>query len=207
MRGGSEDFYEHFKGNLLPKLSSRGQSISREDVHDRFFSFYQEIPGRRKRLEQDLKRLLGKKIPPIKKESVNEEILKFKDEGKDFYAQEIDKFAKIKDETEKAKKHYERLKKREPDRKKGHKIGVERVEREIAKLRERELENFRVVFEEETKVEKIEQMIKDRYEGIEKKRRRMLLLMSLQKFNPRQRIFGMICLMRLKTSLMVSCEV
>ena len=169
LRGSSEEFYEHFKGNLLPKLSSRRQSISHKDVHARFFSFYQEIPGRRKRLEQDLKLLLEKKMPPIKKESVNEEILGFKVEGKAFYAKEIDKFAKIRNEKEKAKRHYERLKKGEPDRKKGHKSEVERIEQEITRLRERELENFRAVFEEETKVEKIEQMIKDRYEGDRKK--------------------------------------
>ena len=169
LRGGSEDFYEHFKENLLSKLSRDRQSISLKDVQARFFSFYQEIPRRRERLEYDLKLLLGEKMPPIKKEGVNEEILRFKDEGKDFYAKEIDKFNKIRDEKEKAKRHYERLKKEEPDRKKGHDREVKRIEQEITKLRDRELENFRAVFEEETEVEKIEDMIKKRYKGDRKK--------------------------------------
>ena len=166
---GSKDFYEHFKENLFPKLSSRGRLISQEDIDDRFFSFYQEMPERREELEQALTRLLRDQMPLIKKERVNEEIFRFKDEGKAFYAKEIDKFEKIMREDEKAKRHYERLKKGESDRKKGHDEEVKRIEKEIAKLRDRELENFRAVFEDELVVENIEDMIKDRYEGDRKK--------------------------------------
>ena len=166
---GSKDFYEHFKENLFPKLSSRGRLILQKDIDDRFFSFYQEMPERREELEQALKLLLGEQMPSIKKERVNEEILRFKDEGKAFYTQEIDKFEKIMREDEKAKRHYEKLKKGESDRKKGHDREVMRIEQEITKLGDRELENFRAVFAEEIKVKKIEQMIKDRYEGDRKK--------------------------------------
>ena len=165
LSGGSKVFYNHFKKNLLPKLSSRGQSILQEDIKGRVFSFYQEMLGRREELEKALKPLLGEQMPSIKKKSVNAEILRFKNEGKGFYAEEIEKFEKIWGETEKAKRHYEKLKKGELDRKKGHDREVKRIEQEIIKLRDRELENFRAIFAEEIKVEKIEQMIKDRYKG------------------------------------------
>ena len=169
LRGGSKDFYEHFEGTLLSKLRSGGHPISYEDIRARFFSFYEEMPVRRKNLEQALKLLLEEQLPLIKQKNVNKEILRFKKEGNAFYSEELDKFDKIWKQQEKAKRHYERLKKGESDRKKGHDREVKRIEQEIIKLRDRELENFRAVFAEEIKVEKIEQMIEDRYDGNKKR--------------------------------------
>lgn len=169
LEGGSEDFYEHFKGNLLAKLSSSEQPILLEDIRKRFFSFYQEIPERRKKLEQALKLLLGDQMPLIKERSVKQEILKFKEEGKAIYSKEIDKYEKILRDKKEAKKHYERLEREEPERKKRHDREVKRIEQEIIKFGGQDIENFRAVFKGETKVEKIEKMIKERYKGEKKK--------------------------------------
>ena len=172
LKGGSEVFYEHFKGNLLPKLSRDGQSISQEDCRARFFSFYQEIPGRRKRLEDDLKLLLGKYMPSVKKQSVGEEILRFKEEGPANYAKEIDKYEKKLRDKKEAKRLYERLEKEEPERKKRHDREVKRIEQEILKFEAQDIENFRAVFKNETTVAKLEKMIKKRYNGDKKKAER-----------------------------------
>ncbi len=169
LKGGSEDFYDHFKENLLPKLSSGGQSISHEDIHARFFSFYQEIPPRRKRLEDDLKLLLGEYMPSVKKQSVGEEILKFKEEGSATYAKKIDEYEKILKDKKEAKRLYERLEKEEPKRKKKHDREVKRIEQEIIKFGAQDIEHFRAVFKEKTKVADIEKMIKKRYKGDKKK--------------------------------------
>lgn len=169
LEGGSKSFYEHFKGNLLPTLSSGGQSISREDIQARFFSFYQEIPGRRKRLEEDLKLLLGKHMPLIRKTIVNQGILKFKKEAPNIYAKEIDKYEKMLRDMEEAKRLCETLEKEEPKRKKRHDREVKRIEQEFIAFRDEDLKNLRTVFKKETKVEKLEAMIEKRYKSDKKK--------------------------------------
>ncbi len=107
LRGGSEAFYKHFKGNLLAQLSSLGRSISREDVAARFFSFYEEIPGRRQKLEKTLHPLLGTQLPSKKERSAEKEILEFKKQGPVAYSQRIIGYEKdLKDRNE-AKRRYE----------------------------------------------------------------------------------------------------
>lgn len=169
LKGGSKDFYDHFKGTLLRKLSRDGQLISHEDIQARFFSFYQEIPLRRKKLEDDLKLLLGEYMPSVKKQGVGETILKFKEEGSANYAKEIDKYEKILEDKKEAKRLYERLEKEEPERKKRHDGEVKRIERKIIEFGNQDLEKFRAVFKKETKVTKIEKMIEKRYKGDKKK--------------------------------------
>ena len=163
LKGRSKDFYKHFKENLLTKLSSQGRSISREDIYTRFFSFYQEIPERRKKLEQALMLLLGEQMPSVKKQSVKQEILKFKEEGPATYAQKIVEYEKILRNKQEAKRHYERLEREEPEREKRHASAVRRIEQEIIKFKDQDLKNFRAVLKKETKVEKLEAMIEKRY--------------------------------------------
>ena len=164
LEGGGEAFYEHFKGNLLPQLSRPGQSISREDVATRFFSFYQEIPHRRQKLEQALDPLLGTQLPSIKARSVNDEILEFKKQGPAAYSQCISECEKLLKDKNEAKRYYEKRKNEEPSRKARHNKEVKKIEGEIAKFKDRDLENLRVVFKREMEVDKLEAMIKDRYE-------------------------------------------
>lgn len=164
LKGGSKDFYKHFEENLFSELSSHHErSISSEDVGARFFSFYEEEPKRRKELEQDLKGLLGKQMPSIKKKIAKEEILKFKEHGTAIYTQAIGKYEKILLDEQEAKRRYEWLEKEEPERKKNHKKQVDRIKKKIATFEEKDLKNIRAVFEEETRVKKLEAMIKQRY--------------------------------------------
>lgn len=166
---GSKRFYNHFKGNLLAKLSSRGQSISDKNIRTRFFSFYEEIPPRRKRLEQALKLLLGQQMPLIKERNVEKEILKFKKKGPAIYAKEIDKYEKMLGDIEETKRLYERLVKEEPERKKRHDREVKRIEQEIIAFKDEDLKNLRAVFKKETEVEKLEAMIEKHYKSDKKK--------------------------------------
>ena len=163
LRGGSEAFYKHFERNLLPQLSRSGRSISREDVAARFFSFYQEIPIRRQKLEQALSPLLGTQLPSSKKRSVNDEILEFKKQGPVAYSQRVSECEKILKDKNEAKRDYERRKNEEPQRKARHKKEVKRIEKEIATFRDQDLERLRAVFKRKTKVKKLEAMIEKRY--------------------------------------------
>ena len=163
LEGGSEDFYEHFKGNLLAKLSSPEQPILLEDIRDRFFSFYEEIPTRRKKLEQALKILLRKQMPSVKKRSVTQEIFEFKNQGTAYYTEEIGKYEKILRDKKEAKIHYEKLARAEPERKKRHNRDVKRIEQEITAFKEDDLKNLRAIFKKETKIEKLESVIEKRY--------------------------------------------
>ncbi|MYB56783.1 MAG: hypothetical protein F4X51_10365 [Gemmatimonadetes bacterium] len=163
LEGGSEDFYEHFKANLLAKLSSTEQPILLEDIRNRFFSFYQEIPTRRKKLEQALKILLGKQIPSVKERSVTQEIFEFKNQETAFYAEEIGKYEKILKNKKEAKKHYEKLEGEEPKRKKKHDREVERIEQKITAFKEDDLKNLRAIFKKETKIKELEALIEKRY--------------------------------------------
>ena len=165
LEGGRQAFYEHFKDSLLPQLSRSGRSISREDVVARFFSFYQEIPGRRQKLEQVLYPLIGKQLPSIKARSVNEEILEFKKQGPATYSQRISECEKLLKDKNEVKRYYEKQKNDEPQRKERHNKEVKRIEKEIAKFKDQDLKNLRVVFKQETKVEELEAMIEDRYEN------------------------------------------
>jgi len=161
--GGHKSFHDHFKGNLLAKLNNGGQSISPEDIRDRFFSFYQEIPEKRKKLEEALRLLLEEHMPSIQRERVSQEILKFKEEGKAICAKEIDKYEKFLSEKEKVKRHYERLRNGELDRKKRHAQEVNHIEQEILESKAQDLKNLRAVFEEKIEVRTLETRIKKHY--------------------------------------------
>lgn len=163
LKGGSEAFYKHLEGNLLKKLSSHGRPISSNDVDARFFSFYQEDPIRRKKLEKELKDLLEQKMPSIKRVFAGQEILKFKEEGTAIYAQAISGYEKILRDKQEARSYYERLEMGEPERKKNHDKEVTRIKKKITAFKEEDLKKIRAIFEEETKVEKLEAMIKRRY--------------------------------------------
>lgn len=163
LKGGSEDLYKHFEENLFTKLSSHGQPISSKDVTARFFSFYQEIPGRRKKLEQDLRCLLGKQMPSIKKKIAEQEIFKFSKQGTAIYAKAIDRCKKIQLNGQETKRYYKWLKEKEPEINDNHNKQVDRIKKEITTFKEEDLKNIRAVFEEEMKVERLESMIKLRY--------------------------------------------
>ena len=165
LKGGSEAFYEHLKGNLLKKLSMHGRPISIDNVAARFFSFYQEAAGRRKNLEEVLKDLLEEKMPSIKRSLAGQEILKFKEEGKANYARVISGYEKILRDKQEAKSFSEKLEKGEPKRKKKHDREVKRIKKKITTFEEEDLKNVRAIYEEETKVGNLEAMIKRRYTG------------------------------------------
>ena len=171
--GGSKSFYDHFKGTLLAKLNNDGQSISSEDIRNRFFSFYQEIPKKREKLEEALRLLLEEHMPSIQRERVSQEILKFKEEGKTICAKEIDKYKKFLSEKEKVKRHYEKLRNGEPNRKKRHVQKIEHIEREILEFKEQDLKKLRAVFEEKTEIRALETMIKKHYKDKNRKEAQM----------------------------------
>lgn len=163
LKGGSEAFYRHLEGNLLKELSSHGRPISSRDVDARFFSFYQEEPRRRRKLERSLKDLLEQKMPYIKRSLAEQEILKFKEKGTVNYAQVISEYEKILKDKQEAKRHYEQLENGEPERKTKHDKEIKRIKKEITTFKEEDRKKIRAVFEEETNIEKLEAMIKRRY--------------------------------------------
>ena len=88
LEGGSEAFYELF----FPMLSSRERPISRMDIRKRFFSFYQEIPGRREDLEENLKLLLGEHMLSVWRKRASRKILDFKEKGIKIYGKKKEKY-------------------------------------------------------------------------------------------------------------------
>ena len=96
LRRGAQEFYQHFSGNLLKGLQRQtGRSITFEDVKARFFSFYQEAPARRQRLEDSLKPLLAGHMPTIRGRAAEQEIRRFKEEGPALYAKRIRQYEKL----------------------------------------------------------------------------------------------------------------
>ena len=102
-------------------------------------------------------------MPSIKRILAGQEILKFKEEGTAIYAQAISGYEKILRDKQEARSYYERLEMGEPERKKNHDKEVTRIKKKITAFKEEDLKKIRAVFEEETKVEKLEAMIKRRY--------------------------------------------
>ena len=89
------DFYQHFEGNLFEDLKRQtGRPITFEDVKARFFSFYQETPARRQKLEYALKPLLEEHMPTIRVRAAEQEICRFKEEGPTLYAKRIGQYEK-----------------------------------------------------------------------------------------------------------------
>ena len=161
---GARDFYQHFEENLFEDLKRQtGRSITFEDVQARFFSFYQETPVRRQKLEAALKPLLEVHMPPIQAKGAGSEIHRFKEEGPALYAKRIDKYEKFVREKSEAKRFLEKLEEAEPARRKEHDALVERVKHKIASFKDRDLEHVRTVFQNETWVENLEAMIERRY--------------------------------------------
>ena len=161
---GAQRFYQHFEGNLFKGLQRQtGRSITFEDVMDRFFSFYQETPARRQKLEQALKPLLAGHMPTIRVRAAEQEIHRFKEEGPAPYAKRIRQYEKLIGKKNAPKQLLEKLEEAEPSRRKEHDTLVERVTDKITSFKERDLENVRTVFQNETGVENLEAMIKRRY--------------------------------------------
>ena len=161
---GARDFYQHFKNNLFEDLQRQtGQPITLEDVQARFFSFYQETPARRQKLESALTPLLKTHMPPIQKRNVDGEIRRFKEEGPAFYAKKIGPCEKLLREKSEAKRLLEKLEKAEPARRKEHDTLVERAKHKIASFKDRDLEHVRMVFRNKTRIENLKAMIERRY--------------------------------------------
>ena len=161
---GAQEFYQHFEGNLLKGLQRQtGRSITFEDVKARFFSFYQETPARRQRLEEALKPLLVEHMPTIRVGSAEREIHRFKKEGPAFYAKRIRQYEQLIGKKNEPKQLLEKLEEAEPTRRKEHDELVDRVKNEIISFKGRDLDNVRAVFQNEARVENLEAMIKRRY--------------------------------------------
>ena len=161
---GAQDFYRHFEGNLFEDLKRQtGRPITFEDIKARFFSFYQETPARRQKLENTLKPLLEAQMPTIQARDAGGEIRRFKEEGPALYAKRIGKYEKLLRKKNEAKNLLEKLEETEPERRKEHDTLVERVKQKITSFKDRDLENVRTVFQNETWVENLETMIKQRY--------------------------------------------
>lgn len=161
---GAQEFYQHFSGNLFKGLQRQtGRSITFEDVKARFFSFYQETPARRQKLEYAMKPLLEEHMPTIRVGAAEQEICRFKEEGPALYAKRIGQYEKLLRRKNEAKQLLEKLEEAEPSRRKEHDTLVERVKDKITSFKERDLENVRTVFQNETGVENLEAMIKRRY--------------------------------------------
>ena len=166
LEGRAKKFHEHFEDTLFQYLKKQiGREITLQDFTNRFFSFWQEEPSRRERLEKELYTLLGMHMPTIVEDHADAEIARFKEEGTERYAWIIEKWETILRKKNEGKSHLQKLKKAEPDRQKRHKRAVETLEQKIAAFKNRDLNYTQKVFMAETTVESLEEMIDRRYSG------------------------------------------
>ena len=164
LEGGSRDLYEHFRKNLLKDLEPQlKRTVQLEDVEARFCSFWQELPVRRKKLEDEMHALLGTHMPSVREKYIEKEILSFKGQGTATYAKQVGRYEKILRDKSEAKSLLERLERAEPIRKKEHDAQVKNTQQKITAFKERDLEHLRAVFENETQIENLEAMIEQRY--------------------------------------------
>lgn len=161
---GAQDFYRHFEENLFEDLKRQtGRPITFDDLQARFFSFYQETPARRQKLEAALKPLLETYMPTIQARNADGEIRRFKEEGPAFYANLMSPYEELLSNKNEAKQLLEKLEEAEPTRRQEHEALVERVKHKIVSFKDRDLEHVRTVFQNETQVESLEAMIERRY--------------------------------------------
>ncbi|MCY3680332.1 MAG: helix-turn-helix domain-containing protein [Gemmatimonadetes bacterium] len=137
LEGGSEAFYELF----LAMLRSREQLIKSMDIRKRFFSFYQEIPGRREDLEENLKLLLGEHMLSVWRKRASRKILDFKEKGIKIYKKKKEKY-------EENLKIIETVRNAIPDEEKEH-IQVVRT----PEIQDKDIESIEVVLTPEIKEE------------------------------------------------------
>ena len=164
LEGGAREFYEHFEGTLFTDLKKQiGRDISRQDVANRFFSFWQEEPSRREKLEKGLYTLLGTHIPTVVKNNASAGITKFKEEGTARYAQEIEKWETLLRKRNEGKDFLQKLKETEPDRQKRHKRMAEMVQKNISTFESLDLEKTQRLLRDETDIKTLEKMIEKRY--------------------------------------------
>ena len=164
LRGRARELYEDSESNLLKDLETQiGRTVRFEDVAARFYSFWQEIPTRREKLEKGLHTLLGTHMPSLRAKRVEKAIVTFKEQGNAVYGRLAEQYEKILKEKNEAKSRLEELEKAEPARQKEHATQVESITRKISAFRDRDLEHLRAVFGNETSVESLEAMIERRY--------------------------------------------
>ncbi len=164
LEGRAKKFHEHFEGTLFQDLKKQiGREITLQDFTNRFFSFWQEEPSRRERLEKELYTLLGMHMPTIVKNLADEVITKFKKEGTAQYAQAVERWETILREKNKGKADLQKRKEAEPDRQRRHKRAVEIVKQKSATCKNRDLKYTQQVFRAETAIESLEEMIDRRY--------------------------------------------
>ena len=162
--GGAKEFYGQFEENVFEDLQRQtGRSITFEDVQARFFSFYQETPVRRQKLESALQPLLEAHMPTIQAKNAGGEIRRFKEEGPALYAKRIDQYEALLSKKNETKQLLEKLEEAEPARRKEHEALVERVKHQITAFKDRDLGHVQTVFQNETWVEHLEAMIERRY--------------------------------------------
>ena len=164
LEGGAREFYENFEDTLFQDLKTQtGREITLQDFTNRFFSFWQEEPSRREKLEKGLHTLLGTYMPTVVENHADKVIAKFKEEGTERYADAIKGWEKILRKKNEGKDYLQKLKEAEPTRQKQHKKMVEMIQKNISTFKSLDLEKIQRFLRDEIDIKTLEGMIDQRY--------------------------------------------
>jgi hypothetical protein len=161
---GAKRLHNYLKETVLVERSERiDQSITCEDLHNRFFTFWEETPSRWKSLKESLNLSLGEALPTARIYQINQEISRLKHEVPKTIADQIEAYEQTKNEVEQKRQELKQLEREEPERVEQLRCNRQHIQRRIAGLEQETQNSFEKSYYSLVNTSAVERMIQDQY--------------------------------------------
>jgi transcriptional regulator with XRE-family HTH domain len=162
-KGGERLFDVLGETTLRRKGEEIGSTINKEILQGRFFSFWSEIPDRRKKLEEDLCKTLADVFPKAMIITLNNEVLSLKKASEKHLVEKIKQYEITKNNLEEVEQRLADLERQKPQ---FQATLLEKKEQVYGFIREREAEALTIIdniWGEVVTIEKVEQIIRNKF--------------------------------------------
>jgi len=167
----SKRLYETMSETWEALSKARGCTIDADILRSRMFTYWAEIPERRKELESSITGYLAKTLPEAKYGMLDRTVAEYKSGADTYLSARIAQYQSMMADIKNAERSYEELIKNEPTRKARIKKATQNIVQKIQTYHKNNLEELSNVYQELMTTDKLEKLIKARYEKKEQAQR------------------------------------
>jgi len=159
----SNRLYQTMSETWRALSTARGRTIDAGVLRARMFTYWAELPDRRKNLEECMTSYLATTLPKVKNGILDQTVAEYKSEADKELSARIAEYQAIMEDTTNAERTYEELKRNEPTRKKRVENTKLNIINQIRAHRKEHLDELTRVYEENLNIDGLERLIKGKY--------------------------------------------
>lgn len=166
MKVGPKRFYKELNEFVFSERGQRiGKPITPEEVSDRFFTFWSELPNRCKKLREDLTVILEEHFPKVARHNIECEISEFKYKVPKNISNQILAYQQTIAEIEQRRQELQQLEKEQPNFQSKIKLGRKKIHQRISELQSKSKTSFQSFYNDLLIASTLEEMIRKRYDN------------------------------------------